>query len=87
VNIIARFFDEGVALEEAMAAGGPWPRPTPFSSRRTWTTPRDHVNLYSSASLAAQFPDDAWTNGEPGNFTVSYSADNPAVDVNVVPAS
>jgi hypothetical protein len=85
VNIIARFFDEGVSIEKATAAGLAL---APADAVLVETYVDDPggitVDLYSSASLAAQFPDDAWTNGEPGNFTVSYSADNPAVDVNVV---
>lgn len=93
VNSVTRYFDQGVAFEEARAVGLAFAPADAVLVESYTTSVGSTADLYYSAALAAQF--DAtheidgmefptWVNGEPGQFIIGYGGYNPANGVNEV---
>lgn len=76
VRHIERIYDPPVPVADALAHAATL-LPADAILQRTYSpagSPETIVNLYTSASLAARLPADAWTGGEPGQFVVIHHA-------------
>lgn len=76
VRHIERIYDPPVPVADALAAAATL-LPADAILQRTYSpdgSPEVIVDLYTSASLAARLPADAWRGGEPGQFVVIHHA-------------
>lgn len=93
VNSVTRYFDQGVAFEEARATGLGFAPADSVLVQSYTTSVGSTADLYYSAALATQFAETedidgmefpTWVNGEPGQFIIGYGGYNPANGVNEV---
>jgi hypothetical protein len=85
VSTLERDYDTGVSYEDAVAESKTL-MPTDAVFQEQYVNEADLVvDVYSSEWLTGQFPNpNEWINAEPGVFTVSYGAYNPALGVEEV---